>query len=84
MFFCTKEKAWQKLIASQTLRSNCVSLANKMHDCTTKEEIKKKKKNTRGIDNQRTRSFSLSSEVKTMEMKDNFIMERAQISYIYI
>ena len=29
---------------SQTLRSNCVSLANKMHDCTTKEEIKKKKK----------------------------------------
>ena len=56
-----------------------------MHDCTTKEEIKKKKKkNSRGIDNQRTRSFSLSSEVKTMEMKDNFIMERAQISYIYI
>ena len=43
MFFCTKEKAWQKLIASQTLRSNCVSLANKMHDCTTKEEKKKKK-----------------------------------------
>ena len=55
-----------------------------MHDCTTKEEIKKKKKNSRGIDNQRTRSFSLSSEVKTMEMKDNFIMERAQIIYIYI
>ena len=49
MFFCTKEKAWQKLIASQTLRSNCVSLANKMHDCTTKEEIKKKKKKTQGV-----------------------------------
>ena len=49
-----------------------------------KKKLKKKKKNTRGIDNQRTRSFSLSSEVKTMEMKDNFIMERAQIIYIYI